>query len=111
VAKSRCYPRVCLKVLRKITWDQTYWCKLCIAAKQHTYVNVFVLFLSQHSNYQKFINISLCNNEFIVLYYDIALYVSAPKAIIRRYNLTNIFLNYGTAPYIKYKTNKLLNTQ
>jgi hypothetical protein len=42
----------------------------------------------------------------LVLWYCITLHVSAPKAIIRRYNLTNIFKLFNCTPYmVSYNLN------
>jgi hypothetical protein len=49
------------------------------------------LFLSQHNNHQNSHTLHNAIMSLLVLWYYITLHVSAPRAIIRQYNLTNIF--------------------
>jgi hypothetical protein len=64
------------------------------------------LFLSHHNNNEKSHTLHCAIMSVLVLRYYIALRVSAPKSIIRRYNLTNIFKLLSCAPYmVSYNLN------
>jgi hypothetical protein len=60
--------------------------------------------MSQHNNHRNTHTL----HWLLALWYYIALHVSAPKAIIRRYNLTNIFKLLNCALY-EYMVSQNLN--
>jgi hypothetical protein len=72
--------------------------------------HLFVLFPSQHNNYQILIHISLCIMNLLVLIYDV-LEVSAYKSIIGQYTLTDIFklLNCPFYEFVYYNIINITN--